>query len=140
MTDDKQQNLLELMTRVVSAYVESNAVSPADLPGLIKNVYDQLSVLGAVEPPQALHRPMPVPAVDPRKSVHDDYIICLEDGQKFKSLKRHLRIRYGLSPEQYRTKWGLLPDYPMTAPAYAAVRSSLAKKLGLGRKPALPGR
>ncbi len=133
MINDKQLNLLELTTTVVSTYIENNAISPANLPGFIKSVYDQFSVL--VEPSQAPPEPAPVPAVNPIKSVHEDYIICLEDGKKFKSLKRHLGAHHNLSPEQYRAKWGLPHDYPMIAPSYAAVRSGLAKKIGFGRNP-----
>ena len=126
--------LLELTTSIVSAYVSNNNVQPADLVGLITGIYSALAGLGseaAPAPAAAL-----IPAVAIRKSVTPDAIICLEDGKKFKSLKRHLNTAYGLSPEQYRVKWGLPVDYPMVAPAYAEARSALAKSMGLGRKAA----
>lgn len=126
--------LLELTTSIVSAYVSNNNVQPADLVGLIASTYSALAGLGseaAPVPPAAL-----IPAVPTRKSVTPDAIICLEDGKKFKSLKRHLNTSYGLTPEQYRVKWGLPSDYPMVAPAYAEARSALAKSMGLGRKAA----
>lgn len=124
--------LIELSTDIVSAYVSHNAVSPADLPKLIADVHGALRAL------QNNEVPVPVeelkPAVPVRKSVAADFIICLEDGKKFKSLKRHLRTHYNLSPEEYREKWGLPADYPMVAPSYSATRSKLAKDNGLGRK------
>jgi predicted transcriptional regulator len=124
-------DLIELSTEIVSAYVSHNAVSPSDLPKLIAEVH------GALRGLQSNEVPMPVeelkPAVPVRKSVGNDYIICLEDGKKFKSLKRHLRTHYNLSPEEYREKWGLPADYPMVAPSYSATRSKLAKDNGLGR-------
>jgi len=124
--------LIDLAADIVSAYVSNNPVPAADLPNLIADVHKALSEThaGANEP-----EPEPLkPAVNPRKSVFPDYIICLEDGKKFKSLKRHLRTHYDLSPEEYREKWGLAVDYPMVAPNYAAARSALAKKMGLGQK------
>ena len=124
--------LVELSADIVSAYVSHNAVSPTDLPRLISEVHGALRSLRTNEVP------VPVedlkPAVPVRKSVAPDYIICLEDGKKFKSLKRHLRTHYNLSPEEYREKWGLPADYPMVAPSYSATRSKLAKDNGLGRK------
>ncbi|MDP3411115.1 MucR family transcriptional regulator [Bosea sp. (in: a-proteobacteria)] len=126
--------LLELTTSIVSAYVSNNNVQPADLVNLIASTYSALAGLGseaAPAPTVAL-----IPAVPIRKSVTPDAIICLEDGKKFKSLKRHLNTSYGLTPEQYRVKWGLPSDYPMVAPAYAEARSALAKSMGLGRKAA----
>ena len=131
-TDSKSaDNLIELTADVVAAYVSNNPVQAADLPALIADVHGALGrVGGGVAAPQE----KPKPAVNPKKSVNDDYIICLEDGKKFKSLKRHLMTHYGLSPEQYREKWGLDANYPMVAPNYAAARSALAKKMGLGRK------
>jgi len=135
MIDEKQTHIAELTARIVSAYVANNVVSCVDLPDFIEAVHEQVSSLGAIEPQQALFELMLIPAVNPRKSVQDDYIICLEDGKQFRSLKWHLRAHHNLSPEQYRAKWGLPHNYPMVAPSYAAVRSSLAKKLGLGRKP-----
>ena len=129
-----EQELIELSTEIVAAYVSHNALSPSDLPKLIAEVHGALRTLSTNE------APLPVeelkPAVPVRKSVAADYIICLEDGKKFKSLKRHLRTHYNLSPEEYREKWGLPADYPMVAPSYSATRSKLAKDNGLGRKAA----
>ncbi len=124
--------LVELTADVVSAYVSNNPVSTVDLPSLIGEVHGALTKLqsGASAAPAE----KPKPAVSPKKSVFDDYIICLEDGKQFKSLKRHLRTHYDLSPEEYREKWGLAADYPMVAPSYAAARSKLARDMGLGRK------
>lgn len=116
---------------IVSAYVSRNPVAAHELPDLIKSVHKALTSLGrSDETKQEL-----TPAVNPKRSVHPDYIICLEDGKKFKSLKRHLMTHYGLTPEDYRQKWGLPSDYPMTAPNYSRQRSNLAKKMGLGRVP-----
>lgn len=126
--------LIELTADVVAAYVSNNPVPASELPNLIADIHAALGrVGGSVSPePQTIDKQKP--AVSPKKSVHDDYIICLEDGKKFKSLKRHLMTHYGLTPEQYREKWGLDVNYPMVAPSYAAARSQLAKKMGLGRK------
>lgn len=124
--------LIELTSDIVSAYVSNNAVVASDLPSVIQNVHatlQQISVSGA-EP----EKEKPIPAVSIRKSITDDYLICLEDGKKFKSLKRHLRTHYDLSPEEYRERWRLPIDYPMVAPNYAKARSELAKQMGLGRK------
>jgi predicted transcriptional regulator len=124
--------LIDLTADIVSAYVSNNTVPAADLPALIANVHRALTntQMGMAEPaPEPLK-----PAVNPKKSVFPDYIVCLEDGKKFKSLKRHLRTHYDLSPEEYREKWGLAADYPMVAPNYAAARSALAKKMGLGQQ------
>ncbi len=124
--------LIELTADVVAAYVSNNSVPASELAGLIGDIHAALGRLGgAVE---AAPAEKPKPAVNPKKSVFDDHIICLEDGKSFKSLKRHLMTHYGLTPEQYREKWGLDANYPMVAPAYAAARSNLAKKMGLGRK------
>lgn len=125
-------DLIDLTADIVSAYVSNNAVTSADLPALIASVHRALqNTQGGVSEPE----PEPLkPAVNPKKSVFPDYIVCLEDGKKFKSLKRHLRTHYDLSPEEYREKWGLPPDYPMVAPNYAAARSALAKKMGLGQQ------
>jgi predicted transcriptional regulator len=117
---------------IVSAYVGNNVVSSADLPTLIQNVYSALQDSTNLEP-EANAEPLK-PAVNPKRSVFADYIICLEDGKQFKSLKRHLRTHYDLTPEDYREKWGLAKDYPMVAPSYAAARSQLAKSMGLGQK------
>jgi predicted transcriptional regulator len=129
---DMDDDMIELSAEIVCAYVSHNALSPTDLPKLIAEVHGALRGLqstGIVEPVEELK-----PAVPIRKSVAPDYIICLEDGKKFKSLKRHLRTHYDLSPEEYREKWGLPSDYPMVAPNYSATRSRLAKDNGLGRK------
>ncbi|KAA3441919.1 MucR family transcriptional regulator [Mesorhizobium sp. SARCC-RB16n] len=125
--------LIELTADVVSAYVSNNPVPVGELPALIGQVHAALKgTAGGVASakPEALN-----PAVPIKKSVTPDFIICLEDGKKFKSLKRHLSTDYGLSPNDYRAKWGLPADYPMVAPNYAAARSALAKTMGLGRKP-----
>jgi predicted transcriptional regulator len=122
---------ISLSAEIVAAYVSHNSVTPGGLAGLIESVHGALTSLGAVT---AAPEPTPlVPAVSIRKSINPDYLICLEDGKKFKSLRRHLKS-HGLTPEQYRQKWGLPQSYPMVAPNYAAARSALAKKLGLGRK------
>jgi predicted transcriptional regulator len=127
-----KNNLVELAADIVSAYVANNSVRPADLPELISSVHAALSTTGAQQTqPEAEPR---TPAVPIKKSIGGDYIICLDDGKKFKSLKRHLRTKYGMTPEQYREKWGLPKDYPMVAPAYAQARSELAKSMGLGQQ------
>lgn len=125
--------LIELTADVVSAYVSNNSVPAADLPSLIADVHAALGRVGTIPEPQAPIEKQK-PAINPKRSVHDEYIICLEDGKKFKSLKRHIMTHYNLTPEQYREKWGLDANYPMVAPNYAAARSQLAKKMGLGRK------
>ena len=131
-------NYIELAADIVSAYVSNNSVSATDLPSLINDVHNALTRVstGVVE----TIAEAPKPAVPLKKSVTSDYIICLEDGKKFKSLKRHLRTQYNMSPEEYREKWGLAPDYPMVAPNYAAARSELAKKMGLGQQRGKRGR
>lgn len=129
-----ETDLIELSTEIVSAYVSHNAVSPTDLPKLIAEVHGALRALQNNEVPVQVEELKP--AVPVRKSVAADFIICLEDGKKFKSLKRHLRTHYNLSPEEYREKWNLPADYPMVAPSYSATRSKLAKDNGLGRKAA----
>jgi predicted transcriptional regulator len=124
--------LIELTASIVSSYVSNNSVPSADLPALIGQVHSALvgvtSGYGetASEPPR--------PAVAVKKSIMPDFIVCLEDGKKFKSLKRHLRTQYNMTPEQYRERWGLPSDYPMVAPNYAAARSQLAKQMGLGQQ------
>ncbi|MEO9611695.1 MAG: MucR family transcriptional regulator [Nitratireductor sp.] len=125
-------NLIELTADVVAAYVSNNPVPAAELPNLIADIHAALGRVGVAMEVAPAEKPKP--AVNPKKSIHDDYIICLEDGKKFKSLKRHLMTHYGLTPDQYREKWGLDATYPMVAPSYAAARSALAKKMGLGRK------
>jgi predicted transcriptional regulator len=128
----EQDNLIELTADIVSAYVSNNTIASGDLSHLISDVYGALhSTAGG--PPEPTPEPQK-PAVPVRKSVTPDYIVCLEDGKKFKSLKRHLRTHYDLTPEQYRDKWGLSADYPMVAPNYAQARSRLAKEMGLGQK------
>ncbi|KKC39835.1 MucR family transcriptional regulator [Devosia epidermidihirudinis] len=129
-----ETDLIELSSEIVSAYVSHNAVSPTDLPKLIAEVHGALRALQNNEVPVQVEELKP--AVPVRKSVAADFIICLEDGKKFKSLKRHLRTHYNLSPEEYREKWNLPADYPMVAPNYSATRSKLAKDNGLGRKAA----
>jgi predicted transcriptional regulator len=127
-------NLLELTAEIVAAYVGNNTVAQADLPKLIANIYQSLAWAREATAEGKPAEPAELkPAVPVRKSITPDYIICLEDGKKFKSLKRHLRTHYDLSPEQYREKWGLPVDYPMVAPNYAEARSTLAKKIGLGQ-------
>jgi predicted transcriptional regulator len=123
---------IELAADIVSAYVSNNSVPSADLPSLISDVHLALVKVagGAAEAPVEA----PKPAVPIKKSITPDYIICLEDGKKFKSLKRHLRTQYGMTPEQYRERWGLPADYPMVAPNYAKARSQLAKEMGLGQQ------
>jgi predicted transcriptional regulator len=130
----KRQELLALTTEVVASFAGNNTVAVSDLPGLISSVFHALRTVGQAkvdEPAEA-----PTPAVPIKKSVGQDYIICLEDGKKLKMLKRHLSSQYNMTPEAYRSRWGLPRDYPMVAPAYAAQRSALAKAVGLGRKPA----
>lgn len=129
-----ETNDIELTAEVVAAYVRNNPVPMTNLPGLIASVHRAIADLSVVNA-QAPEKPAQVPAVNPKKSVHEDFIVCLEDGKKFKSLKRHIAT-LGMTPDDYRAKWGLDPTYPMVAPAYAATRSALAKKMGLGRKPA----
>jgi predicted transcriptional regulator len=131
--DDEQISRLELTASIVSAYVAKNSVPMANLSDLVASVHSTLHRLGPASEPE---QPQAVPAVAIKKSVTPDYLISLEDGRKFKSLKRHLSTHYGMSPEQYRAKWNLPADYPMVAPNYAATRSALAKTMGLGRKAA----
>ena len=126
-------NYIELAAEIVSAFVSNNSVPAAELPALISNVHDALNKITTGMAPKA-EETKQAPAVPVKKSVQPDYIICLDDGKKFKSLKRHLRTVYNMTPDQYRTKWGLPPDYPMVAPNYAAARSQLAKQMGLGAR------
>ena len=126
-------NTLELAADLVSAFVSKNSVPTAELPALIGNVHAALTKVASGTPAQPAEEPK-APAVSVKKSVQPDYIICLEDGKRFKSLKRHLRTVYDLTPDQYRAKWGLPADYPMTAPNYAAARSELARSMGLGAR------
>ncbi len=129
-----KDTLVDLTARLVAAYVSNNAVRAADLPMLLNTVHAALSGATPGNEETAIASPSPVPAVNPKKSVTPDYLICLEDGKKFKSLKRHLKTSFDLTPEQYRKKWNLDPSYPMVAPNYAETRSRLAKTMGLGRK------
>ena len=126
-------NYIELAADLVSAFVSNNPVPAAELPALIGSVHQALTKVASGTPEQAVEAPK-APAVSVKKSVQPDYLVCLEDGKRFKSLKRHLRTVYDLTPDQYRAKWGLAHDYPMVAPNYAAARSELAKQLGLGQK------
>ncbi len=128
----ESNNHVELAAEIVSAYVSNNSVPASELPALLSDVHAAIVRVASgavVAAPEAAK-----PAVAPKKSITNDYIVCLEDGRKFKSLKRHLRTQYNLSPEQYREKWSLPPDYPMVAPAYAKARSALAKQMGLGQQ------
>ncbi len=126
-------NFIELAAEIVSAYVSNNSVPASELAALLGDVHGAiLRVASGVAVPAPVEAAKP--AVSPKKSITNDYIVCLEDGRKFKSLKRHLRTQYNMSPEQYREKWGLPPDYPMVAPAYAKARSALAKQMGLGQQ------
>ena len=125
-------NFIELTAEIVSAFVSNNSVAAGDIPALINQVHSALLRVsgGGKEPPAEPLKP----AVSVKKSVTPDYLVCLEDGKKFKSLKRHLRTQYNMTPEQYREKWSLAADYPMVAPNYAAARSKLAKDMGLGQQ------
>ena len=132
MSEAQSTNYIELAADIVSAYVSKNSVTVGDLPNLINDVHAALMRVsnGAAEVPAEA----PKPAIPIKKSITPEYILCLEDGKKFKSLKRHLRTQYDMTPEQYREKWGLPADYPMVAPNYAQARSQLAKNMGLGQK------
>ena len=125
--------IISLTADIVSAYVSNNPLPAAGLPDLIACIH---SSLAGIRKPAEPETPKQEPAVNPKRSVFPDYIICLEDGKKFKSLRRHLDVHYGLTPEAYREKWGLARGYPMVAPSYAAILSELAKASGLGRKAA----
>jgi predicted transcriptional regulator len=130
MDESNSQIIVEKTSEIVAAFVSNNETSTAELPTLIQAVHRALSGISSGAPePEARKEP----AVSVRRSVTPDYLICLEDGRKFKSLKRHLRTKYDMSPEDYRAKWGLAKDYPMVAPNYAAARSALAKNMGLGK-------
>ena len=128
---------LHLATDIVAAYVSNNKVSIDDLPSLMADVFQSLQDIAAGD---ASMRTTKDPAVPISKSVTPEFVICLEDGKKLKMLKRHLMTAYGMTPDDYRQKWGLKPDYPMVAPSYAAKRQQLAKKIGLGRKPNARGK
>jgi predicted transcriptional regulator len=133
MADDTGNgNFIELTAEIVSAYVSNNPVAAGDIPALISQVYSALSRVAGTSgdvPSEPLR-----PAISVKKSITPEFIVCLEDGKKFKSLKRHLRTQYNMTPEQYRDKWSLGADYPMVAPNYAAARSQLAKQMGLGQQ------
>lgn len=126
--DENGERMLALVAQVISAYVGAQPVSADAVPQLIKDVHRAFATLQDAET-------APMPAVSPRRSVFNDHLVCLEDGMSMKMLKRHLLKVHGMTPDEYRTKWSLPPDYPMVAPAYAKVRSALAKQSGLGRKP-----
>lgn len=130
---DAKRNVIDLTAEIVAAYVGKNTVTQAELPKLINDVHRALAGAAGGAPLREEVTEVK-PAVTIKKSLTSDYLICLEDGKKFKSLKRHLRSHYNLSPEQYREKWGLPADYPMVAPNYAQARSSLAKRMGLGQR------
>ncbi len=130
-------NVVEMAAEIVSAYVRNNSVPVSELPALLQSVHESLGSILNGSKPEAVKEP-PQPKVPVKKSVTNDYIVCLEDGKRFKSLKRHLHSEHGLSPQEYRDKWGLGKDYPMVAPAYADARSNLAKTMGLGRKAGTP--
>lgn len=127
---DQQKDLVGMAAKIVSAYVSANTIASQDLPSLIRTVYQALQDIS--DAPAQAPEAAPEPAVAVKKSITPDFIICLEDGKKFKSLKRHLRTRYAMTPDEYRAKWGLPHDYPMVAPNYAKERSTLAKRMGLG--------
>ena len=133
---DERQRLLGLTAEIVTSFAGNNTVAVGDLPAVIASVFQTLRGIGqgeAEKPAEA-----PVPAVPVKKSVRPDFLVCHEDGEKVKMLKRHLAARHGLTPDEYRKRWGLAKDYPMVPPAYAAQRSAMAKRIGLGRKPAAP--
>lgn len=132
MSDPQSKAFVELTASIVSAYVSNNPTTAAEIPGLISQIHAALLRVangGDHAASESAKPPIPV-----KKSMTPDYLVCLEDGKKFKSLKRHLRTQYNMSPEQYREKWGLPADYPMVAPNYAVARSQLAKKMGLGQQ------
>jgi len=132
MSDPAEGNFVQLTAEIVSAYVSNNTVAAGDIPGLIAQVHSALTRVSSAASEKP-NEPLK-PAVPVKKSITPEHIVCLEDGKKFKSLKRHLRTQYNMTPEQYRDKWGLNPDYPMVAPNYAAARSQLAKQMGLGQQ------
>ncbi|MDH4414447.1 MAG: MucR family transcriptional regulator [Rhizobium sp.] len=131
---ENELQLVEYTSQVISAYVSNHVVPLGELPKLIDNIFSALKGASQLASPASVVE-KPKPPVPVRKSIEADYLICLEDGRKFKSLKRHLKTSFNMTPEQYREKWDLPPDYPMVAPAYAAARSRLAKDMGLGKIP-----
>jgi predicted transcriptional regulator len=132
MTDAAGKSFIDLTANIVSAYLSNNPTPASEIANLISQVHSALLRVssGRIEAPLEPSKP----AVSVKKSIAPDYLVCLEDGKRFKSLKRHLRTQYNMTPEQYREKWGLPPDYPMVAPNYAVARSQLAKKMGLGQR------
>ena len=132
------RNFVELTADIVAAYVRHNPVSASDIPSIIGQVHSALAAISGARKPAQVEPPKPVVSV--KRSITPDYIVCLEDGKKLKMLKRHLRSTYNMTPDEYRHRWGLGPDYPMVAPNYAAQRSAFAKKIGLGRNTAGKGR
>lgn len=127
----RREEILGLTSEIVAAHVSNNIVALSDIPGLIEQVYRTLSSVGGGDGTSA---DRPTPAVPVKKSITPDFIVCLEDGKKLKMLKRHLKTAYNMTPEEYRERWGLSPDYPMVAPNYAKQRSRLAKQIGLGTR------
>lgn len=127
---ENRSELIDMTAEIVSAYVSANPVQPQELPGLIETVHATLSTLSQTVDGASTQEL--VPAVPVKKSITPEYIVCLEDGKRFKSLKRHLRTKYNMTPDEYRQKWNLPHDYPMVAPSYAKARSELAKRMGLG--------
>jgi MucR family transcriptional regulator, transcriptional regulator of exopolysaccharide biosynthesis len=128
----RQDQIMRLVADVVSAYLRHNPLPATEIPELIRTVH--YSLLGAQAQAPAPEVSAAKPAVAPRRSIHDDYIVCLEDGKKLKMLKRYLRTKFNMSPDEYRSKWSLPPDYPMVAPNYSKQRSKFAKNIGLGRR------
>ena len=133
-SEDKLSNteIVGMTVDITSAYVSNKALDPGQLPEVIRTVYDSLRSLGEKTESESLAPPKP--AISIRRSITPDYIVCLEDGKKLKMLKRHLRAAYGMTPDEYRARWGLAADYPMVAPNYAITRSKFAKQIGLGKK------
>ncbi len=132
MSDAAPKNFIDLTADIVSAYLSNNPTPASEIPGLISQIHAALMRVSSGRNEAPLEPAKP--AVSIKKSISPDYIVCLEDGKRFKSLKRHLRTQYNMTPEQYRDKWGLPPDYPMVAPNYAVARSQLAKEMGLGQQ------
>ena len=132
MSESTPKGFVDLTASIVSAYVSNNATTASEIPALISQIHAALVRVSGGNPEVPVEPAKP--AVSVKKSMTSDYLVCLEDGKRFKSLKRHLRTQYNMSPEQYREKWGLPADYPMVAPNYAVARSQLAKKMGLGQQ------
>jgi predicted transcriptional regulator len=138
LSKPERAEMLRMTAEVVAAYVSNNLLPPGQLPEIIRSVFGSLDALNGIVGGSS-HEALK-PAVPIKKSVTPEYLVCLEDGKKLKMLKRHLRTTYNMTPDEYRAKWGLPPDYPMVAPNYAEQRSAFAKKIGLGRKPAAEAR